>query len=795
MSDSKDLGQPGMQEINDTVIEVFPEPEPTPTEAKVVGGDCTTVAPKDEIETTAGYVESSLEPKRQGSFSISKFNDSQIIEISSPIEIKPPSADPVSLYSSPVEVGMLKSAVVQSEHISKPDGNPVNPAPVLEDMVGESSVGVELGFEKGNQEINPKSSQQKDYDVNISDKQEDDDGTISVDTPIENSIPLMNSGISVDLDLVVDLGLKGSAKAISPDVQISELSESDPLIDAKSEIGFTVEQNEVDSEFVGSPEIINPKPPLEREKSLYHPGVPSPVPNYALPTELFYDQGSYPVSENSIYPAGVVNQPLDYPILPGNPAIFPIVSETEQIKQLQLVISQQEIEIKRLNQANLNWEAKYKTLSRQYWASSGPGGAKKSRQTELERLAEDIVQRESPVLSKHATRSKRHQNLVVSTRAREREKRSPDGPSSNEQRHSRKRKDQLEHSFRAVDKFPAIGAIGSAPPVLESNMETSDEDDESWTLFTDLIQKRLKIQKFPPEYYQFLKRFKSENEISKARSKDGKSLRFHVPDRYVSEFLTDFQKRFLRSPNSSTGDSVSFTETKSLLSGDVRMESDIEILSSDRDSVDDDTQTEESSPKVASLKQSGRKVTNQELKEPSKFKDGQEDKKVSTRSQRNSSTGIRYQIWKDVVKENFPAYKFSIDSETQMLAKIREYLSAYCEQNKIDPRTLLPSGHLKDQYLIPSEATSSFMQWFKVQAKDDFGSDKRRKRRPSTSSTQDNEHYPLPMSIPKNPNYTLKPIRLFHSFKLGISPILRKLCFRKFEYGYKLSSRMNFVTA
>ena len=443
-----------------------------------------------------------------------------------------------------------------------------------------------------------------------------------------------------------------------------------------------------------------------------------------------------------------------------------------QIAALTEIITRHEQEIKRLREENVAWKTKYFDLKAQTTA-------KRSRMSEIEKLAENINKSEEP-LQKRKTRSgKLSEPLRLGVTTTKKDKLSSAEDSRIEVARIRKRKDESEHPVRKIEKIPNI-KHKPISGLVESSDSSSEEGLPSWTPFTEILKEKFKITKLPPEYYQFFNQFKSYRRISTPTSTKGTVLKCHLPNSEIASFLKEFSARFkdlhfLQDINPDIKRPIvsKSLERKKIISNKDR---DVEMVSTDtdepsatsKDRVDgtdnSDAESDLSSDEISDIavtKPNRQDTISPDGSSKESMKIGD---KIATRSQRNAGTGNKYQIWKDVVKANVPDFKFSADMELSMHSKISDYLTDYCEKNGLDSRLLFPGGNLKDQFLIPSNAVPSFVRWFKEQAKDDFYNDKRRKRKESTTSSEADEHYPLPMSLPSNPNYTLRPVRMFKIF-------------------------------
>ena len=443
-----------------------------------------------------------------------------------------------------------------------------------------------------------------------------------------------------------------------------------------------------------------------------------------------------------------------------------------QIAALTEIIIRHEQEIKRLREENVVWKTKYFDLKAQ-------STAKRSRMSEIEKLAENINKSEEPRQKRKTRSGKLPEPLRSGFTTTKKDKPCFAEDSRIEVARIRKRKDESEHPVRKIEKIPNI-KHKPISGIVESSDSSSEEGLPSWTPFTEILKEKFKITKLPPEYYQFFNQFKSYRRIPTPTSTKGTVLKCHLPNSEIASFLKEFSARFkdlhflqdinldIKRPTSSNS-----LARKKVISNKSR---DVEMVSTDTDEpsatskdrvdgtdntdADSDLSADEIS-EIAVAKPNRQDTISPDgsSKESIKIAD-----KIATRSQRNAGTGNKYQIWKDVVKANVPDFKFSADMELSMHSKISDYLTDYCEKNGLDSRLLFPGGNLKDQFLIPSTAVPSFVRWFKEQAKDDFYNDKLRKRKESTTSSEADEHYPLPMSLPSNPNYTLRPVRMFKIF-------------------------------
>jgi hypothetical protein len=95
-------------------------------------------------------------------------------------------------------------------------------------------------------------------------------------------------------------------------------------------------------------------------------------------------------------------------------------------------------------------------------------------------------------------------------------------------------------------------------------------------------------------------------------------------------------------------------------------------------------------------------------------------------------------VWKDVIREKVPTFKFDSTTEKRIRTGIGIFLTENCDKVGFDAKVLMPTGNSNRHFLIPLVLVDKFLSWFKEEQKTDFRSFDAKRRANGANTTEPN---------------------------------------------------------
>jgi hypothetical protein len=236
--------------------------------------------------------------------------------------------------------------------------------------------------------------------------------------------------------------------------------------------------------------------------------------------------------------------------------------------------------------------------------------------------------------------------------------------------------DDSEQVLLSSAEPSATSSPAISPKSLRRSRRSIQEKDSGWMPWTEILREKYPALKPKQEFVQFFKLFQQENSVDDYQiPRTNTSIFGWLPHQYHQQFIDEFEEEF--------EDMSELAETHS------PSDSNASTPKIDKKKVD----------KVESMKQTI--------------------------------------VWKDVIRERVPTFKFDSTTEKRIRTGIGIFLTEHCDSVGFDAKVLMPTGNSNRHFLIPLVLVDKFISWFKEEQKTDFRSfDAKRRSNGANSSEQ-----------------------------------------------------------